>query len=213
MEHLEGFSLTLEGFSLTFQERAHWQEEGFAAYLHTIYPPLTQTQLSNIDADFGFHLSIGQISLERGRELLKERRDRFAFETVGLTPLFKEFLACSNGARLFANQLILLGVDLAPPTRMALGPISLPSYNSCERGKGMGARDILIACFSGAGDCYENYDSGIVRCCLPDGTQIASWDSFEIFLKTEFERLDQLFDAKGNYLGHSAAEIMPSERS
>jgi hypothetical protein len=200
------------GFSLSLRERETWKEDNMSRYLHTIYPPLTANQHAILDDDFGFDLSTGGKPNPKAKAWFAELRMQSGLEVVKLSDSFKEFLACTNGARLFANQLVVLGVDLPPPRRLLSGPISLPFYNVKNRERGMESRDVLVGYISGDSCCFQNADTGLVRCCLrADGEQIATWLSFEEFFETEFRRLEKMFDEQGKFIGDKPEDLLPTD--
>jgi hypothetical protein len=198
----------LPGFSLTFVERQGWESENTGRYLHEIYPGLTARALSTIDRDFGMAQEGGG-SLKDAQDVFLARRKRLGLEPVALSTTYKEFLSCSNGARLFANQWGVCGIRYPSPKQLATGPYSIVSSNFV-RGLGMEPREILIGTTSGLVSHFENADTGVVRACLiKTGEQIQTWSTFEEWFRSEFERLYRLFDKHGNFIGKSFDEVLP----
>jgi hypothetical protein len=199
----------LPGFSLTFVERQGWESENTGRYLHEIYPGLTTSALRNIDMDFGSSGERGELRKD-ARDVFLARRTKLGLEPVALSATFKEFLSCTNGARLFANHWGICGIAYPPPKRLAVGPYSLFGTNCMARSAGMGPRDILIGTTCGLVSHYENADSGNVCARLVEtGETIRTWSSFEEWFRSEFERLYILFDKNGKFLGKSFDEVLP----
>lgn len=164
----------------------HVPEEGSQAYLHTIYPGLSEMRLAETEAVY----------------------DR------PLPPEYRRFLAWTNGADLF-RHLGLNGSHIRGPERELIDrsgvgvgqPISLDYGNQFGWPKDAPYTAWVIGTvsgWSGQGYLLLRQDGTVTLCAKDDATDVAaSWISFSDMLFSEFDRMALLVDDRGGRLtGH-----------
>lgn len=161
----------------------HVPEEGSHAYLHTLYPGLSERQLTDTEAAYD-------------RPLPDE---------------YRRFLAWANGAELFGhlglNGSHIRGLGRELIDRGGVGvrqPVSLDYGNTFGLPKDAPYTAWVVGTLSGwsGQGCLLLRQDGTVTLCSPtDAIDVAaSWESFGHMLFSEFDRMAGLVDDQGRRL-------------
>ena len=161
----------------------HVPEQGTRAYLHTLYPGLSEDRLAQTEAAYD-------------RQLPAE---------------YRRFLAWANGAGLFRhlglNGSHIRGVDREMIDRSGVGvgqAISLDYGNQFGWPAGAPYSAWVLGTvsgWSGQGYLLLRQDGGVTLCSKTDATDIAaSWESFSHMLFSEFDRMASLVGDRGTRL-------------
>ncbi len=166
----------------------HVPEEGTRAYLHTLYPGLSEERLAATEAAYD-------------RALPEE---------------YRRFLGWSNGARLFGhlglNGSHIHGSERELIDRSGVGvgqPVSLDHGNrfGWPRNAPYTAWVLgTISGWSGQGSLLLRQDGTVTLCAKEDADDVAaSWASFNDMLFSEFDRMARLVDDHGGRLKEHVA--------
>jgi hypothetical protein len=161
----------------------HVPDEGDLAYLHTLYPGLSEDRLAQTEAACD-------------RQMPAE---------------YRRFLGWANGADFFRqlglNGSHIRGPDREPIDRSGAGvgqTISLDYGNQFERPAGAPHSAWVVGTvsgWSGQGYLLLRQDGGVALCSATDATDVAaSWESFSHMLFSEFDRMAGLVDDRGERL-------------
>ncbi len=161
----------------------HVPDEGELAYLHTLYPGLSEDRLAQTEAAY----------------------DRL------LPAEYRRFLGWANGAGFFRHLRLngshIRGMDREPIDRSGVGvgqTISLDYGN--QTGWPAGAPYTAwvlgtVSGWSGQGYLLLRQDGGVTLCSKADATDVAaSWNSFSDMLFSEFDRMAALVSDQGQRL-------------
>ncbi|MDP3800743.1 SMI1/KNR4 family protein [Brevundimonas sp.] len=161
----------------------HVPDEGALAYLHTLYPGLSEDRLALTEAAYD-------------RQLPAE---------------YRCFLGWANGAGFFRHLRLngshIRGTDREPIDRSGVGvgqTISLDYGNQFGWPAGAPYTAWVLGTasgWSGQGYLLLRQDGGVTLCSMTDATDVsASWDSFSDMLFSEFDRMAALVGDRGERL-------------
>jgi hypothetical protein len=161
----------------------HLPDEGALAYLHTLYPGLSEDRLVQTEAAYD-------------RPLPAE---------------YRRFLGWANGAGFFGHLRLngshVRGTDREPIDRSGAGvgqTISLDYGNQFGWPAGAPYSAWVLGTvsgWSGQGYLLLRQDGGVTLCSMTDATDVAAtWDSFSHMLFSEFDRMAGLVDDQGRRL-------------
>ncbi len=146
---------------------------GTAAWLHAIYKPISKKEIDDLDRDLN----------------------------LSLPTVYSNFLSNCNGFSLFVTTLSLFGYryNNIRDLENIWQPFDIVKLNNRDRP--FDSKDKYF--FFG----FYNWDGSLVyldrntlkihRCTRDSSKALNTWDDFEIFLKSEVERISKLFNKKG----------------
>jgi hypothetical protein len=155
------------------------------ASLHSIYPPLTDEEIKNLE------LSIG----------------------LDIPPDYKSFLKITNGLGIFNNTMSLFGLRnnyKRTPEDAQQQPFHIKHPNTLERPENAGKNIFCIGGYS-SGDgawLYLNADTNAVH--LSERWKVKSlfeWRTLEVMLISEVNRLVPLFDKEGKKIDRNKSTL------
>jgi hypothetical protein len=153
-------------------------EVGKAAWLHRFYSGCPAAELDAVEQNIG----------------------------QPIAPQWREALEYINGASLFLRKISLRGVLPGNLVRRSIEdpqPLSFQDANTIQRpsGNATAADDLVIGGSSiGSGALYLLRSDGSVLKCTRDGRQaLASWETVQAMLESEYKTLAALHDAHGVY--------------
>jgi hypothetical protein len=168
----------------------HTPWDGPHAYLHTIFVPLSEAEVAQLEAEVSLRLS----------------------------PQIKNFYLNTNGADLF-GIISVRGLVGLVDRRMKDGirqPISVRYGSVDERPKGLATDDFVFGGEIGETIVGQLViaRTGDVRIVHPiDGTNVTDrWPSFDDFIFSEFDRLGLAHNAAGEFVGEKDERLPPLAR-
>jgi hypothetical protein len=156
------------------------------AWLHTLYPPLTEDEIANLEHQLG----------------------------MTIPQPYCEFLKISNGLTVFNNTLALYGLRKRYGRSIgdAWQPLSILTRNVNERPTNASTCMFFIGFYKKDGSLlYLDSNSGSVYLCdRYDASPRFSWSSFEQMILSEIKRLIKLFDREGKLLNPAEGTLPDS---
>lgn len=150
------------------------------AYLHIIYPPLNNEQITSIEEAI----------------------------TKKLPDELKAFLKVSNGINLFADSLSIDGLrhSYVRVGDEAWQPYSMVTPNTIERPPDADESLVFLGgyCWDGSLLCMTPHSPVVYRCQFGTAKVLNKWSSFDEMLTSEVNRLSTLFDEKGRKIDADA---------
>jgi SMI1 / KNR4 family (SUKH-1) len=143
------------------------------AYLQSIYPPLSNEEIRNIEEQIARPLPLS----------------------------LKQFFQVANGIHLFSCALSIDGLRRST-VRTGIEsrqPFSIVTPNTIERPKDADDRAVFFGGYEWDGSqlMMSPQAPTVYRCARRTARQITQWPSFEEMLMSELARLSELFDEKG----------------
>jgi len=146
------------------------------AWLHCIFHPLTETDIKTLEKDLG---------------------------TV-IPSDYKDFLATSNGLRVFNTTFTLDGLrkNYSRNSRDNFQPFDITTPNKLEKPKNAGDNVFIIGGYDWDGSyLFIDTETNKVHLCQnEDSTSLYEWKNFNKMLESEITRLIKLFDKNGKEL-------------
>lgn len=154
------------------------------AWLHSIYPPLSENQLRQIEHSI----------------------------KISIPKQYRMFLSTTNGLNFFNTTLSLYGLrsNFKRNIQDVWQPFDIVAPNTIEKPLNAAKDDFIIGTYDWDGS-YVYIDSKFERvhlCHRENSTSLYSWESFDAMLELEINRLIRLFDDKGKTF-HEEKSTLP----
>lgn len=143
------------------------------AWLHELYPPLSQSEISDAEVDCG----------------------------VSFPESYRHFLLCTNGAKLFSGSIAIFGkrISYVRSGDDVWQPFSIVTPNRVERPREAMTYHLFVGSYKydGSHICIDTRDGRTFRSARGTIQQMTEWASFQAMLRGEVARLASHFDSTG----------------
>lgn len=164
----------------------YWQP-GLDRWRTTIYPPLGDSAISEVERTLGMGL----------QEVPRSALDPYV-KKFDVPRSYVALLRVSNGLRLFYSWLNILGVRVGDPWRTRQ-PLELAQANFFERSPLLPRTVLIVAVYRDDQSqvCVDAVSGAVTRVARGANAPLNYWASLEVFLNSEISRIGPYFGPYG----------------